>query len=207
MNKWLLCFLFLTNFSAISLATEIGTFGDVWGVAEQNLLTVIEGQVESTFLGNEEKIHKEWRELVTKNAERPEPLQGLTKAVKNTTRTFDPSFTVTKNIRDHNGIVFACKGQKVNPFDITPFNETLYFIDGDDEKQLAWVAAQKPATAIQKIILVNGNIKTTAETLNQRIYFDQGGVLVNRFGIEKLPSVVDEMPNQSLLRITEVAVK
>ncbi|MDR5610310.1 hypothetical protein [Arsenophonus sp.] len=54
---------------------------------------------------------------------------------------------------------------------------------------------------------MNGNIKTTAETLNQRIYFDQGGVLVNRFGIEKLPSVVDEMPNQSLLRITEVAVK
>ncbi|HGJ5858018.1 MAG TPA: hypothetical protein ACHBZ1_19960, partial [Arsenophonus nasoniae] len=95
----------------------------------------------------------------------------------------------------------------INPFDITPFNETLYFIDGDDEKQLAWVAAQKPTAAIHKIILVNGNIKTTAETLNQRIYFDQGGVLVNRFGIEKLSSVVDEMPNQSLLRITEVAVQ
>ncbi|WP_395971378.1 hypothetical protein WH390_15880 (plasmid) [Candidatus Arsenophonus nilaparvatae] len=54
---------------------------------------------------------------------------------------------------------------------------------------------------------MNGNIKTTAETLNQRIYFDQGGVLVSRFGIEKLPSVVDEMSNQSLLRITEVAVQ
>ncbi|UBX30655.1 hypothetical protein [Arsenophonus apicola] len=95
----------------------------------------------------------------------------------------------------------------MSPFDITPFNETLYFIDGDDEKQLTWVAAQKPTTAIKKIILVNGNIKTTSDALNQRIYFDQGGVLVNRFGIERLPSVVDEMPNHSLLRITEVAVK
>lgn len=207
MNKWLPCIGMLMSFSAVSLATEIGTFGDVWAIAEQNLLTVIEEQVESAFLGNEEKIQQEWRERVTKNAERPEPVQGLTKAVKNTTRTFDPSFTVTKDIRDHNGIIFARKGQKINPFDITPFNETLYFIDGDDEKQLAWVAAQKPTTAINKIILVNGNIKTTADALNQRIYFDQGGVLVNRFGIEKLPSVVDEMPNHSLLRVTEVAVK
>ncbi|SPP32633.1 hypothetical protein ARAF_2974 [Arsenophonus endosymbiont of Aleurodicus floccissimus] len=207
MNKWLPCVGILMSFSAVSLASEIGTFGDVWGIAEQNLLTVIEKQVESAFLGNEEKIHYEWRERGTKNAERPEPVHRLTKALKNTTRTFDPSFTVTKDIRDHNGIVFARKGQKVSPFDITPFNETLYFIDGDDEKQLVWAAAQKTTTAIHKIILVNENIKTTAETLNQRIYFDQGGVLVNRFGIEKLPSVVDKMPNESLLRITEVAVK
>ncbi|WP_395971380.1 hypothetical protein WH390_15885 (plasmid) [Candidatus Arsenophonus nilaparvatae] len=120
MNKWLPCIGILMSFSAVSLTTEIGTFGDVWEIAEQNLLTVIEGQVESAFLGNEEKIQQEWRERVTKNAERPEPVQRLTKALKNTTRTFDPSFTVTKDIRDHNGIVFARKGQKVNPFDITP---------------------------------------------------------------------------------------
>ncbi|HGJ5878116.1 MAG TPA: hypothetical protein ACHBZ9_03270, partial [Arsenophonus nasoniae] len=62
MNKWLHCIGILMSFSAVSLATEIGTFGDVWGVAEQNLLTVIEDQVESAFLGNEEKIHQEWRE-------------------------------------------------------------------------------------------------------------------------------------------------
>ncbi|WP_119712731.1 hypothetical protein [Arsenophonus endosymbiont of Aleurodicus floccissimus] len=127
---------------------------------------MIEEQVESVFLGNEEKIHHEWRERVTKNAERSEPVQGLTKALKNTTRTFDPSFTVTKDIRDHKGTIFARKGHKVNPFDITRFNEMLYFIDGDDKKQLAWIATQKPATAINKIILVNGNIKTAAEILN-----------------------------------------
>lgn len=204
MTKWLAGLYFLT---AASQATQLGTLGDVWEIAEQNLLTVIESQLADTFSGNEKKIQQQWREHITRNAERPEPVQGLTKAEKNTSRTFDPSFTVTKDIRDQQGNIFIKKGQKVNPFDITPFNATLYFIDGDDEKQLAWLASQKPATAISKIILVNGNVKTTAEKLNQRIYFDQGGYLVNRFGIEKLPSVVDAIPNQSLLRITEVAIK
>lgn len=204
MTKWLPGLYFL---AAASQAAQLGTLGDVWGIAEQNLLTVIENQLANTLSGNEEKIQQAWRERITRNAERPEPVQGLTKAEKDTIRTFDPSFTVTKDISDQQGNIFIKKGQKVNPFDITPFNTTLYFIDGDDEKQLAWVENQKPATAINKIILVNGNIKTTAEALNQRIYFDQGGYLVNRFGIKKLPSVVDAMPSQSLLRITEVAIK
>ncbi|MDP1051211.1 conjugal transfer protein TraW, partial [Klebsiella quasipneumoniae] len=79
-------------------------------------------------------------------------------------KLFDPAFEVTRDLADQNGTVFARKGQRISPFDVIPvFNETLYFIDGDDKEQLAWMQQQKPQTPIHKVILINGNIKDTAD--------------------------------------------
>ena len=95
----------------------------------------------------------------------------------------------------------------VNPFDTVPFARTLIFIDGDDEKQIEWIKSFKPETQMVKIILLNGNLREVTEKLDTDLYFDQNGALVKRFGIKAVPSVIDEMPNQKLLRIREFGLK
>jgi hypothetical protein len=52
--------------------------------------------------------------------------------------------------------VFARKGDVLNPLKTVPFMQTLYFIDGDDPDQVAWMKRQVPDTLISKIILVKG---------------------------------------------------
>ena len=95
----------------------------------------------------------------------------------------------------------------VNPFDTVPFARTLIFIDGDDEKQIEWIKSFKPETQMVIIILLNGNLREVTEKLDTDLYFDQNGALVKRFGIKAVPSVIDEMPNQKLLRIREFGLK
>ena len=154
----------------------------------------------------EEEIQAEVKKRVEENALRPPPVY-LPVATVDSERTFDPSYTVERDLADHKGQVFAHKGQVVNPFDTVPFARTLIFIDGDDEKQIEWLKSFKPQTQIVKIILLNGDLREVTEKLDTDLYFDQNGALVKRFGIKAIPSVIDEMPNQKLLRIREFGLK
>ena len=79
------------------------------------------------------------------------------------------------------GGCLPAKGEVVNPLKTVPFVQTLYFINGDDADQLAWMKRQVPETLMSKIILVRGSIPDTSAALDSRIYFDQNGVLSKRF--------------------------
>ena len=88
---------------------------------------------------------------------------------------------------DMKGNVIARKGDSVNPLDKVAYNQTLYFIDGDNADQVKWVKHQIAGQSDFKIILVNGNIRETSETLDEQIYFDQSGVLTTKFGFDHTP--------------------
>ena len=66
----------------------------------------------------------------------------------------------------------------------------LSFFDGDDLKQVEWI--KKRLGAFSRPILVNGDYIEASKKLNTRIYFDQRGVLVDRFGIKALPAIVKQ---------------
>lgn len=187
-------------------AKNLGTVGTVWQIQEKNLLVLIEERLQEQFGGKSEaEIQAEVQRRVEENALRPEPTE-LVRATENIERTFDPSITVERDIADHKGTVFARKGQKVNPFDLMDFNQTLIFINADDNEQVKWAKNFKAETVIRKIVLIKGNVREAGNLLNEVIYFDQKGSLINRFGITKVPTVIDQMPNQKLLRIREVAL-
>ena len=188
-------------------AKDLGTIGDIWEIQEQNLLSLIDERLKEQFEGkSEEEIQAEVKKRVEENALRPPPVY-LPVATVDSERSFDPSYTVERALSDHKGQIFALKGQVVNPFDTVPFARTLIFIDGDDEKQIEWIKSFKPETQMVKIILLNGNLREVTEKLDTDLYFDQNGALVKRFGIKAVPSVIDEMPNQKLLRIREFGLK
>ncbi|BEO88540.1 TPA: type-F conjugative transfer system protein TraW [Serratia marcescens] len=193
---------------SLTQAANLGTVGDIWPIREHDLLSVIRERLGEHFAGKtQERIQQELRDRVTGSVLNPVPIEGVRRAEARVVRAFDPAFVVQKDIADDKGNVFARKGQRVSPFDVLPtFNQTLVFIDGRDAAQLSWFRQRPRPGVMDKLILVGGNIKDSSDALDVRVYFDQGAVLVNKFGIRRVPAIVDQMPGKKLLRITEVAV-
>ena len=138
---------------------------------------------------------------VIEHSQRPAPVEGIGKADKYAQRWFDPSIRLTEDLKDHNGRVFARKGDVLNPLKTVPFMQTLYFIDGDDPDQVAWMKRQVPDTLISKIILVKGSVPDTSVALDARIYFDQNGVLSKRFGLTSVPVRITPAPSGERMNI------
>ena len=172
-------------------AADLGTWGDLYPITEPDMLTTIRERLgamqESGELARQQDAFKE---RVIKNSLRPAPVKGLKLASEDTTHFIDPSFVVSQDIADHQGRVFAHKGTRLNPLSAVPFLQTLYFIDGDDPRQVAWMRQQQPATPLYKVILVNGDIRKSTNALDTRIYFDQEGVLSRKFALTAVPAKV-----------------
>jgi len=189
-------------------AKDLGTWGDLWPIQEQDMLTFIQQRLKSMEAdGSLVREQKVVQERVKAHILRPPPVAGLRLADKNETRYIDPTFTVDKDIADGKGVVFAHKGDNINPLEHVPFRETLYFIDGDDKRQIDWMKQQKPDTVISKIVLVNGNIKTSGESLDAQVYFDQNGTLSRRFQLDAVPARVTVAADGKRLRVDTFAME
>lgn len=183
-------------------AANLGTWGDLYPITEPDMLTTIHDRLQTMQESGELAEQQEaFKQRVIKNSLRPAPVRGLKLATQNSTHFIDPTFVVGQDLADHEGRVFARKGDKVNPLDSVPFLQTLFFIDADDDRQIAWMRNQRPATPIYKVILVNGDIRKATEQLDTRIYFDQEGVLSQKFALTAVPAAVHAAPNGKRLQI------
>ncbi|MGR2462582.1 type-F conjugative transfer system protein TraW, partial [Salmonella enterica] len=116
------------------------------------MLTTIHDRLQAMQESGELAEQQEaFKQRVIKNSLRPAPVRGLKLATQNSTHFIDPTFVVGQDLADHEGRVFARKGDKVNPLDSVPFLQTLFFIDADDDRQIAWMRNQRPATPIYKV--------------------------------------------------------
>ncbi|TNH96706.1 type-F conjugative transfer system protein TraW [Aeromonas sobria] len=183
-------------------AANLGTWGDLYPITEPDMLTTIHDRLQAMQESGELAEQQEaFKERVIKNSLRPAPVRGLKLATQNSTHFIDPTFVVGQDLADHEGRVFARKGDKVNPLDSVPFIQTLFFIDADDDRQVAWMRNQRPATPIYKVILVNGDIRKATNTLDTRIYFDQEGVLSRKFALTAVPAKVSAAPGGLRLQV------
>ncbi|EBZ4937807.1 type-F conjugative transfer system protein TraW [Salmonella enterica subsp. enterica serovar Java] len=189
-------------------AADLGTWGDLWPVREQDMLTVITGRLEALQQSGElGRKMDAFKERVARNSLRPPAVEGISPTEHYSSRLFDPSVRLTADIRDNEGRIFARKGDVMNPLQYVPFNQTLYFINGDDPDQVAWMQKQTPQTLESKIILVRGSIPDAQKTLDSRVYFDQNGVLCQRLGIDQVPARVTGNPNGRLLKVEFMVAK
>jgi len=199
LRRYLLVGCLLSPFAS---ATDFGTWGDLWPVQERDMLELItqrlEGLEKSGQLG---QLMTEFKQRVMDNSQRPPPVEGIQRAERYEQRWFDPSIRLAEDIRDNKGRIFALKGQVINPLKTVPFMQTLYFIDGDDPDQVAWMKRQVPDTLMSKIILVKGSVPDTSDALDSRIYFDQNGVLSERFGLTTVPARITPTPSGERLNI------
>lgn len=202
------CLLASCLLSPLTQAADLGTWGDLWPVREQDMLQLITQRLQTLqTTGKWDQTMDEFKQRVIENSQRPVPVEGIKRAEKYEQRWFDPSIRLTEDLKDNEGRVFARKGEVVNPLKTVPFVQTLYFINGDDADQVAWMKRQVPETLMSKIILVRGSVPETSAALDSRIYFDQNGALSQRFGLTTAPARITPAPSGERLNIETFPVK
>ena len=143
--------------------------------------------------------------MVRAKVRRPEPVLGITKAIKQKEFYYDPTFVLEEEVHDHDGKIIHPKGTKINPLDKTSFSNVLIFIDGDDVTQVEYALQQYHSLNNKaKIILTSGSPIELQRKNKIWIYFDQAGMLTTKLGIKHVPSIVTQ--DGLKLKITEVAL-
>lgn len=190
------------------MADNLGVYGEVFPIAEPDLLKTIHAKLEEMQQDGEmAAMQKKMTETVIKHVLRPPAVAGISTASAPRTWYYDPTFVVTQNIIAPNGVMIVRAGTRVNPLAIEHFDEVLLFINADDASQVDWAKAESMKFPVTKIILVEGNIKDASKKLG-RIYFDQDGVITKKLGITEVPAMVqadglklriDEVPSTQII--------
>lgn len=199
------------SLSLHSMAITVGVFGQVFPIEEQDFLVFIHHKLACMQQdGHLEQAKAAFIKRVKEHTLRPTPVAGITTTDHPKTWEYDPSFVLTRNITDGRGHVLYHQGMRINPLDpvlagkyhVPLFNETLIFINADDDKEIHWLKHTLDHYQQVKVILVKGNIKRASKALKSRIYFDQNGVLCHHFGITHVPSILTRVDQQ--LQIKEI---
>lgn len=192
----------LAPFSSAA-AKDLGVHGAVFDIIEPDLIAQIYARLRNMeAAGDIDRINREFAARARRHVERPAPVKGLRATEDERTWLYDPSITLSEDIRDYRGVLIHKAGTTVNPLDYQPFQQTLLFIDGDAPDQVAWAQAKAMDLALAQTILVNGAPLELMRQHETPFFFDQHGFLVGRFGIQQTPALVRQDGNA--LRVSEV---
>lgn len=172
-------------------ARDYGQQGAVFAVLETDLLKVIELRLKDLEAsGGIERMNREFAGRAERKVQRPDPVPGMALAVRDRSWTYDPAIVIDHDVTDPRGRLIARRGQRINPLELLPVKIALVFIDGDEEAQVRWAVAHYRETDA-RLIMVRGAPLEAMTRYQRRFYFDQGGALVDRFGIRAVPAVVE----------------
>ncbi len=194
----LLCFCFSV------FGKDLGTFGETFEIEERDLLEDITSKLHA--LQNSGQLAQEKAKIEARIKEsilHPQAVEHVTHTQKKREFQFDPTITITRDLSDHNGRIFAKKGQKFNPLQQVTWSKTLLFIDGEDGKQIQWATRKIQKNNLCKIILVRGAPLNIQKKLQRDIYFDQHGLLTTKLGIQHVPAIVFQKRGEHVLTIIE----
>ncbi len=188
-------------------ATNLGTIGPTYPVAEKNLLDVIMARLRAKEASGELKRHEqEARDRAAYAVNNPRPVDGLRRAQAARTFYFDPSFTLQSNVVDAKGAVLFPAGTRKNPLEVVSLSKHLLFFDARDPGQVT--RARELIERYQgkvKPILVGGSYLDLMKRWNKPVFYDQDGTLVRKFGIAAVPAIVSQEGQR--LRIDEVPLR
>ena len=177
---------------------DYGVHGNLFKIEEESLLKEIMAKLESAKEnGTLEKLQQQFTEKVKAKVLRPTPVANLHKATTNRSWTYNPVYTQETDIVDDKGMVIIAAGTSVNALEKLKWGEPMIFIDGEDKEQIQWVKNKHG-----KVVLTNGTPLELGKELNRPVYFDQAGILCNRFSIKAVPAIIEQ--DGFLLKISEV---
>lgn len=194
----------LLQMSSAVMADDLGVVGPTYEIVERDVLELITSKLKQMEQSGElAKYQEDYKNKVIASIEHPRPLTGFKATETAETHYYDPSMVTQKDIVDATGKVLYRRGTKVNPLDYIGWNTYLLFVDGRDEKQLAFskkivATSDRPV----KIVLVAGEPLALMRKWKSSVYFDQGGKLIKRFAITQVPAIVRQEGKR--LRIDEL---
>ncbi len=180
---------------------DFGVMGEVFPILEQNLIEVIMQKLQKLQAdGKLEVYQKQIQDRVKNGIERPNPVKDVVHTQTPRSYTFDPSIVVTKDLKDQNGNVFYKSGTKVNPLTIRPMTKPLLLIDGDSTDHLTWAFKMLKTYPLAKIIFVKGAPLKIMKEIGLTVYFDQQGVICQKFGIKQVPALISQKDDLLLIQ-------
>lgn len=203
-SLWKTIFLLVILHSSVVFSQDLGVFGQVYPITEQDFLEFIQSRLaDMKKTGEWNRIENQFRENVKNHADRQMPVKGITPTIQSKTWDYDPSIQVPYDLHDNQGKIFAKAGTIINPLQWITLHKVLLFFDGDDKKQVSWAERINAKYANHtKMILVKGSILDLEKRILKPVYFDQEGRLSNRFHIQHVPAIVQQ--KGLLLNISEV---
>jgi conjugal transfer pilus assembly protein TraW len=184
-------FLLLMPFQ-IAYAKDFGVRGHTYQIQEQGFLEMIVERLQKVDI---EKEQQKMQQIAQERVENPIPVEDVAPATSSRVFYYDPTYILGEDAVLPCGTILHKKGTRVNPLERTEFGRRLLFVDGRAYEQIKWLKAklQAPKSDCQdKIILIGGSPLKLQETLNMPVYFDQGGMLVTKFGIRHSPAILEQ---------------
>ena len=184
-------------------AKDLGVWGEVWPIEESDLLVQFETALkylEAT--GELARMNEAARLRARERLESPPPVPGIAPATEPRTWLYDPAIIVQEDVIGPGGALIAAAGTRIEPLELRPMTWTLLFIDGTRDVEVQWALAQVAPT---RIILLSGRPFDLARQHRRAFYFDQGGTLSERFGLEATPARIRQEDLQ--LRIAEIPLE
>ncbi|MCY3732012.1 MAG: type-F conjugative transfer system protein TraW, partial [Rhodospirillaceae bacterium] len=184
-------------------AKDLGVWGEVWPIEEADLLEQVEETLEALQRSGEwTRMEEAAKARARERLEAPPPVPGIVPASEPRSWLYDPAIVVQEDVLGPGGIVIAPAGTRIEPLSHRPMTQALLFIDGTRRVEVQWALAQVAPT---RIVLLSGRPFDLARAHGRAFYFDQGGVLAQRFGLRATPA---RMRQEGLkLRIEEVPLR
>lgn len=193
-----LVLIMLILFASNAMSKDLGTFGEVFPIKEEDFLTYILKRIAEfeKRQGGIDAFKQKIRARIQNEALNPsEPFQY---PITNKASIYytDASITLKKDIVTLDGKVLGRKGQVINPFKHMGFyKKDLLFIDGSDQRQITWakhaIDVLNQHHKAYTLILIKGNLQKVYDRLGV-IKFDYFGHLSQKLGLKTTPSIVSE---------------
>ena len=184
--------IFLSANSSSLMAKDFGVYGQTYPVVEVSFIDAIQAKMKQMVDNGEWEAHKKKYVKETVDALRRPKGHVIPHAVSTKSRLIDPSIILEMDIQLPDGSFVARKGDYINPLKQDSMDFPLIFIDGDDEKQVAWALKKRKEKPRSYIILVNGSWYELSVKHKTKFWFDQTGEFINRFEIKATPSFVEQ---------------
>ncbi len=186
---WSIVSVLLTTVSYELTAKDLGTFGHLYLIVEEDLLETLKKNMSKLSKEQLDAIQKKVQKHYASYIQSPQCISGLKEAQAYRQYYFDPSLCADQDIRDRQGSIIVQRGKCINPL-LTIFRlDDLLFFDGSDSKQVEWAKKQSPEA---KWILTKGKPLELEENEGRPVYFDQRGLLIHKFGIHNIPARVSK---------------
>lgn len=190
---------FLNDAIANGKKGDLGKIGAVGPVVERDMIEVAKEQINVKKARNEalKKFQSFWEN---------QKYYELPVAIADRKRLIDPSIILEEGITGPDGTVLALPGEKLNPMDAMPFNMVFIVIDARSSKQVAWASMLIQKLGMRESMVVTTAMpledgwdyyKKTVVRLKQPLYMINSDI-IERFGIEKVPSMVVDGGNKRL---------
>jgi len=180
--------------AGVAVNEDHGVYGETWEIVEPDLLEwIAERLARMEADGRIDAFNEQAAERAEARVRRPPAVRGILHAEESESWLYEPTIIVEEDIVNHEGVAFAHAGQEVNPLDTITLTRSYVFIDGDDEDQVRFgLERYRNREGLVSLILVNGEPLDLMERHQRRFFFDQEGVLTNRFGITAVPASIEQ---------------